>query len=205
MGGLEAIIESVNKIESEEIDINIIGKRLGNINTKDIHQAETSSALLLGFNIGFSPEVTEDMKGKVDVKTYEIIYELIDYIKDKIEEKLKPELVRKKIGEIKVLAIFSTKGNDSIIGGRVTEGEVTQDNKVKIIRENQTMGWGDILQLQCDKKNVPQATSGKECGLKVKSNFQIQEEDILEIYREEVVKKKLNNTTYTVRDKKGQS
>lgn len=190
VGSLEAIIESLAKIESEEVRINIIKKGLGNITEKEIESAAASNALILAFNVMMQPEA-ERLALEKNVKThkYKIIYELLDLIKAKIEELTEPKYEESKAGEIKVLAIFRTDKNSMIVGGKVTQGEIRMGCFIKVFRGEREMAQGSLVTLESAKQKVNMCAEGQECGLKFEGDPVIEEGDLLEFWEKKEIAK----------------
>ncbi|MBU0671050.1 translation initiation factor IF-2 [Patescibacteria group bacterium] len=192
LGSLEAIVSSLNKLNYKEVELVIIQKALGNVTDKDIIQAESSNAHIIGFNVGLTPQAQDySNSSPVPVKTYKIIYELIDYLKEELQKIVPPEIIYNEIGKLKVLKIFKAGDKSTILGGRVTKGKIKNNTLIKIIREEKQIGEGKITQLQHNKKNVDEVGTETECGLKLESGTTIKENDIFEIYVTEEKEKKL--------------
>lgn len=192
LGSLEAIVASLEKIETPEAKMNIVHQGLGNVSEKDIAQAEASGAFILGFNIKEAPNVASlASRAKVEIKLYKIIYELLDFSRDELEKLLDPDTVYEKIGELKVLAVFRTNPTWQIIGGKVINGEAVNDSTIKIKRADEEVGTGKITELQQDKKKVSKIVKGIECGLRVETEAKVEEGDILEIFESKIERKKL--------------
>ncbi len=190
LGSQEAIIESLKKIERAGIKINFVAKGLGYITESDIASAEATGAMLLGFNVVPSKSAEDLARDKkVEIKTYRIIYELIDEVKRKLNEIIKPEIVRTDLGKMSVLMVFK-KGNDwQIVGGKVLEGKVEPGAKVAVMRNQQFLTSGKLTVLQIGKQEVKDAVKGQECGIKYEGQPLIEANDVLEIYKEQEVKK----------------
>jgi len=191
-GSIEAICESLEKIEQPEMKVNIISQSLGNINEGDVLRAESENALILGFHVSIPPAVENLARDKkVEVKIYKIIYELIDEVKNRIEKLLAPEIIKINLGRLKVLAIFRTETKSMIIGGRVLDGKIEPGTKITVTRKNEKITEGKLEELQMAKQPVKEAFEGQECGLKYVGRPLIEVGDILEVYKEEVKAKKL--------------
>lgn len=192
LGSQEAIIASLEKFKLEEVGLEIIAKGLGNINEKDILRAETSNAIVLGFNTNLAPGAQNLMKEKtVPVKTYKIIYDLINEVKNELEKLLEPELIHIELGRVKILAIFRTEKTHMIVGGKVTEGKAANNFTVRVLRNKEEVGQGKITQLQQNKKNAAEVGEGEECGMKFSGPPIVQAGDILEVFKEETKAKKI--------------
>jgi translation initiation factor IF-2 len=191
-GSIEAIHESLEKIEHPEVKVNIIGQSLGNINEGDVIKAASENAIILGFHVQLPPAVEESARDKkVEIKTYKIIYELIDEVRDRLEKLLAPEKIRTVLGRMKVVKIYRTESKYMIVGGRVIDGRLELGAKASIMRKDLKIAEGKIDELQCAKQAVKEAQSGSECGVKFAGKPLIEEGDILEVYKEEIKARKL--------------
>ncbi|MFH0840442.1 MAG: translation initiation factor IF-2, partial [bacterium] len=193
LGSGEAIESSFSKIDTHGVKINIINKGLGNITEGDILKAEANHAQLIGFSVNISPQAQElARENKVNVKIYKIIYELINDIKEQIQELVKPEIKRVDLGRMKVLAIFRTEKHAQIIGGKVLEGQIKSNSFVEIKRDGEIIEEGKIGVIKIGKEEVGQAETNAECGLSYEGRPVIKEGDILNVYQEEKIYKKVN-------------
>lgn len=192
LGSLEAIEESLEKVEHEEVKIKIVSKGLGNITESDVLQAEASQALLVGFHVIVPPnaEKLAEEKG-VEIKLYKVIYDLIDEAKKRMEKLLQPEIKIVELGRLAVLAIFRKETKSMIIGGRVNKGKLESECMVNVFRGEKMIAKGKLSQLQLGKQDVNEVKSGQECGAMFEGNPVIEEGDILEAYKEEKLVKKL--------------
>ena len=196
VGSLEAVVEAIEEVKHEEINLNIVKKGLGSVTESDILQAEASEvgdrSLVIGFNVGLNSGVNALAREKaVGVKIYQVIYELIDDIKKKMEGLLSLERIRHDVGKLEVLKIFRTESGIMVIGGRATQGKITKELQVDILRDGKLIGPGKIAGLQSNKQEVTEIKSGSECGLKISTKAKIEEGDILEFYKIEEKAKKL--------------
>jgi translation initiation factor IF-2 len=191
LGSIEAIEESLAKIASNEVRANIIAKGLGNINEGDIVKAETTKAVILGFNVKPSPKAEQIARDKkVNIRTYRIIYDLISDIKTEMQNLLEPEIRRIDLGQLEVKAIFRTEGKEQIFGGAVKKGLVEKEASYEIERDGELIGLGHLLSLQAGKQEVTDVEAGQECGMKGRGDS-LAAGDILYFYKEEKIIKKL--------------
>ena len=189
LGSAEAIEESLLKLNSEKMKVKVLNKSLGNINESDIKRAENSDAIILGFNVSVNNEIQEHIREKnIRVEMFSVIYDLIKFVKEEMQKLVVPEIVKKDIGKIKVLKIFRTENKNQIIGGKVIEGEAQNNSKVEVIREGKFETQGEITQLQSGKQDVDKVELNQECGLNFAGSPVVQEDDVLELYKEESIK-----------------
>ncbi len=190
LGSQEAIIESLEKIETDDIKIDIVSKGLGSVNESDVLAAEASNAMLLGFNVipSNAAEALARDKG-IEIKTFKIIYEIIDEVKARLNELIKAELIREDLGKLEVLALFKKTDKGHIIGGKVIEGKIEANTSAAVIRNKAFIGLGKITELQSGKQEVKDVQKGQEAGLSFEGQADIEIGDILDIYREREQKK----------------
>ncbi|MDP3964286.1 MAG: translation initiation factor IF-2 [bacterium] len=190
LGSLEAIIQSLEKIESDEVRVDIVAKGLGNVTEADVQRAIASEAILYGFNVKATPSALEVAKGQdFTIRTATVIYDLIGEVFNELEQLLTPEIIRAELGELKVLAVFRTKLPNVIAGGQVTKGQMKNGAQFEIVRNNAVMGRGTVEQVQMEKRAVDSAPAGKECGLKLKVDAGLEVGDVLKAFTEETKKK----------------
>ncbi|MCU0679097.1 MAG: translation initiation factor IF-2 [Planctomycetes bacterium] len=192
LGSAEAIEESLEKINTEEVRAQIVRKGLGNITDGDIKQAEAAGAAIIGFNVKVPAVISELAREKnVIIKIYSIIYDLLNDVKEMMQNALEPFYSRRDLGRLKVLAVFKTVKGGQIIGGKVIDGIVEARANLEIEREKNIIGRGLIAKLQSAKQDVSFCEANQECGIEYEGNQPIAKDDILIIYREEKVVKKL--------------
>jgi translation initiation factor IF-2 len=192
LGSAEAIEESLMKINTKKIKVKIIHKGLGNIGEGDIKRAEDSSAQIVGFNTRVQSQVEDLVREKgIKINTFSIIYDLIKYVKNEMKAMYKPEIVRRDLGKLKVLAIFRTENDSQIIGGKVIDGTISNNVPLEIWRDDSFIDKGKISKLQEAKQDVANVESGQECGVKYEGRPLVQVGDILHFYKEEEVESDL--------------
>jgi len=192
LGSAEAIEESLMKVQNEKVKVKVIYKGLGNITEGDISRAESSGALIAGFNVKTPPKLEEAVRErKVEIKIYDVIYDLIDDVKERMQDLIKPEIELKEIGKLKVLAIFRTEPKKQIVGGKVLEGILTKNTIIDVERKGEIIERGKISSLQAGKQEVEIVETDEECGLEFVGSPIIEEGDILIIKKEEKIITKL--------------
>lgn len=194
---LEAIDQVLKTIQSEEVKYRVVDFGLGNISDGDIKKAVSFGATVVGFHVG-TTDVLKLMAGreKVEIATFEIIYELLEYIKKRMSELLEPEIKRIVHGRLKVLALFKKEAKSQIVGGKVILGKIKRGLLVEVLRQDKVIVTGKLGQLQRQKVDTEEAIEGQEAGLRIdfvaKSllpNLYLREGDILEAYEEEKIKR----------------
>ena len=188
LGSAEAIEESLMKINTKKIKVKIIQKGLGNIGEGDIKRAEDSNAQIVGFNVKLQPQVEDLIREKgTKINIFSIIYDLIKYVKSEMKNIYKPEIIRKDLGKLKVLAIFRTENSSQIVGGKVIDGQIEANSLLEIWREENFIDKGKIDKLQAGKQDVNLVEAGQECGIRYEGRPVIEIGDVLSFYKEEEV------------------
>jgi translation initiation factor IF-2 len=191
-GSLEAIEEGLSKLELEEIKLNILKSGVGDINEGDVKLAYPADAIIIGFRVKTSSDIENMAKRNgVKIRNYDIIYELFEGIKKDAAKLLDPSIEREGLGKLKVVAIFRREKTRMIIGGKVADGKFVNKTQVDIVRGEEKIGTGKIVQLQHNKKDMPEIEKGREAGLLLEGEAIVQEGDILECYRTEHKKREL--------------
>ncbi len=191
-GSLEAIRETLNKMNVSEIKLDFIHAGVGNINSSDVMLAVVSNALILGFNVAIDDLAKELMvKESVDVKNYNIIYELANDIKAAIEGMLEPKIKRIFLGRAEVRKMFKLSRGGTIAGCFVTKGKFNRSCIVSLVRNGQVVFEGKLSSLKRFKDDMREVVEGFECGISLAGFDQVMEGDIIEAYVEERIARKL--------------
>ncbi len=191
-GSVEALSDSFSKLSTEEIQINIIHKGVGAITETDVMLASASDAIIIGFNVrpaGNARQLAD--KEEIDIRNYSIIYDAIDDLKDAMEGMLSPEMKEEITGTAEIREIFKISKVGSIAGCMVTDGKISRNSKIRIIREGVVVFTGELLALKRFKDDVKDVAKGYDCGIQIKNYNDIEERDIIESFQEVAVKKKL--------------
>lgn len=182
-GTVEALSSSLQKIDVEGVKVNIIHTAVGGISESDILLAKASNAIIIGFNVrpnANAKKLAEEEK--VDIRLYNVIYKAIEEIEAAMKGLLEPEYREKVIGQVEVRQIFKVSKVGTIAGSYVTEGKVTRDSSVRIIRDGIVIYEGEIDSLKRFKDDVREVAQGYECGITIKNFNDIKEGDIFEVY-----------------------
>ena len=192
LGSAEAIEESLEKINTEEIKVKIIYKGLGNITDGDIKRAEAVNGFVISFNVKTPPVIEELAREKnVEIKSYNIIYDLINDIKELMRSLIKPTIKRTDLGKLKVLAIFRTDKDGQIIGGKVLNDKIESNTNFEIFRNKENIGEGKLVKLQAGKQDVNEVQANEECGIQFEGRPIVEEGDVLHFYKNEEIYSKL--------------
>ena len=191
-GSLEAIRETLNKLNVSEIKLDFIHSGVGNINSSDVILAIASNALILGFNVEMD-DLAKELVSKegVDVKTYHIIYELANDIKAAIEGMLEPKLKKVFLGRAEIRKVLKLTRAGIIAGCFVTKGKFTRSCVIDLVRNGAVVFEGKLSSLKRFKDDVKEVAEGFECGMSVGGFDQYMEGDILEAYEIEKTARKL--------------
>jgi translation initiation factor IF-2 len=191
-GSVEALSDSLIKLSTEEIELNIIHKAVGQISESDILLAAASNAVIVGFQVRPSLSARKlAEKEQIDIRLYSIIYDAIEEIKAAMEGMLVPELREEIIATIEIRETFKITKVGTVAGCYVKEGKITRNTKVRIIRDGIVIYSGDLGSLKRFKDDVKEVVGGYECGLNIHNFNDIQVGDIIEGYQQTEIKKTL--------------
>jgi translation initiation factor IF-2 len=191
-GSIEALSDALIKLSTEEIQVNIRHKAVGQISESDVLLAAASNAIIVGFQVRPSVSARKIAeKEEIDVRLYSIIYDAINEIKSAMEGMLSPEVREEITGTVEIREIFKITKVGTIAGCYVLEGKVTRNSKIRVIRDGIVVFTGVLGQLKRFKEDVKEVTSGYECGLNVNKFNDILVGDYIECYTETEVKKTL--------------
>lgn len=191
-GSVEALSDSLLKLSTEEIGVNILHKGVGQISETDILLASASDAIIVGFQVRPSTSAKKLAEAEqIEVRLYSIIYDAINDVKDAMEGMLAPKVEEVVVGSIEVREVFKISKVGTIAGSYVTEGNVKRNNKVRLVRDGIVVYTGDILALKRYKDDVSEVKFGYECGVSLKGYNDIQMGDIIEAFEEKEIKRKL--------------
>ena len=191
-GSVEALTDSLQKLSTEEIQVNIIHRGVGAITESDVLLASASEAVIIGFNVrpaGNARTLADNEE--IDIRMYSIIYDAINDIKDAMEGMLSPELKEEITGNAEIRETFKISKIGTIAGCMVTSGKIYRSSGIRLIRDGIVIHTGTLTSLKRFKDDAKEVSKGYDCGIQLKNYNDIQEGDILESYREVEVKKKL--------------
>ena len=191
-GSVEALSDSLLKLTTEQVAVNVIHKGVGQISESDIMLASASDAIIIGFQVRPSTKAKALAEEEsIDIRHYSVIYKAIEEIKSAIEGMLEPDIVEHVIGNVNIREVFNITKVGKVAGCMVTDGKVKRDSKVRIIRDGVVIHDGALSALKRFKDDVKEVAKGFECGISLKNYNDIQVGDDLEIYEEEEIKRKL--------------
>lgn len=191
-GSVEALTDSLQKLSTGEIEVNIIHKGVGAITESDVLLASASDAIVIGFNVrpmGNARAIAE--KEEIDIRSYSIIYDAINDVKDAMEGLLSPEIKEEVTGTVEIRETFKISKVGTIAGCMVTSGKIFRNSGIRIIREGVVVFSGELVSLKRFKDDVKEVAKGYDCGLQIKNYNDIKIGDVLECFQEVAVKKSL--------------
>ena len=191
-GSVEALSDSLIKLSTEEIQVNVIHKAVGQISESDIVLAAASDAVIIGFQVRPSLGARKEAeKEGVDIRLYSIIYDAIEEVKLAMEGMLSPDIKEEITANVEVLEVFKISKVGTVAGGMVRDGKIKRNNKVRLIRDGIVIFTGELDTLKRFKEDVREVASGYECGISIKNFNDIKVGDIIESFEEVEVKKTL--------------
>jgi len=191
-GSIEALSDSLLKLSTEEIQVNIISKAVGQISESDVLLASASDAIIIGFQVRPSTGARKLAEAEqIDIRLYSIIYDAINEIKAAMEGMLAPEFEEKITANVEIRDVFKITKVGTIAGCMVLDGKITRNSKIRIVREGVVVYTGELASLKRYKDDVKEVNSGYECGLNIQNFNNIEVGDIVEAYEQVEVKRKL--------------
>lgn len=191
-GSVEALSDSLIKLSTDEIQVNIKHKAVGQISESDILLAAASNAIVIGFQVRPSLSARRlAEKEQIDIRLYSIIYDAIEEVRAAMEGMLSPEIREEIVATLEVLEAFKITKVGTIAGCIVKEGKIKRSSKVRLIRDGIVVYTGELGSLKRFKDDAKEVVSGLECGLNIENFNDIKVGDMIEAYEETEVKKKL--------------
>ncbi|MCD9463964.1 translation initiation factor IF-2 [Photobacterium phosphoreum] len=182
-GSVEAIADSLRKLSTDEVKVNIVGSGVGAITETDATLAAASNAILLGFNVRADTSARQTIENEsLDLRYYSIIYQLIDEVKAAMGGMLSPEFRQEIIGLAQVREVFKSPKIGAIAGCMVTEGTIKRNNPIRVLRENIVIYEGELESLRRFKDDVAEVKNGYECGIGVKNYNDVRVGDQIEVF-----------------------
>ncbi|MBG9884196.1 translation initiation factor IF-2 [Bacillus paralicheniformis] len=190
-GSAEALVAALQKIEVEGVRVKIIHTGVGAITESDIILASASNAIVIGFNVRPDGNAKSTAEAEnVDIRLHRIIYKVIDEIEAAMKGMLDPEYEEKVIGMVEVRQTFKVSKIGTIAGGYVTEGTITRDSGIRLIRDGVVIYEGEVDVLKRFKDDVKEVSQGYECGITIKKYNDIREGDMIEAYVMQEIERK---------------
>lgn len=189
-GSLEALEHIFESLPQDQVLMRVVKAEVGEIGEDDVKLAKGARASILGFRTKANPAAANLAdQTKIKIETFHVIYELVQKTREFMEKMVQEQPTREEKGSLRVLAVFLSDKERQIIGGRVFQGEATKGSKVEVVRNEELVEKGRILNLQKNKKDAVSVPKGEECGLLYEGTIRIQEGDVLKFYTETSPKK----------------
>ncbi len=191
-GSVEALSDSLLKLSTDEIEVNIVHKGVGQISESDVLLAGASDAVIVGFQVRPSNAARRVAENEeIEIRLYSVIYDAINEVKDAMEGMLAPTVEEVITGNVEVREVFKISKVGTVAGCYVTDGLVKRNNQIRLVRDGIVVHTGGIGQLKRFKDDVSKVKSGYECGISLKNFKDIQEGDVIEGFEEKEVKRTL--------------
>ena len=194
-GSLTSVVDSLRLVDTEgEIALRVVSSGVGNILENDIRLAESSGAIVYGFNVELPPAVKRlAMRDKVQVRLYKVIYELLEDARSNMEQMLAPEVVETEVGKLTIKGVFRTTRDEVICGGEVLRGKVVPGTLARVIRNKEKIAEVEVKKVQRQQQAAKEVFEGEQCGLELKTTgkLAIEENDRLEFFTRELKKRTL--------------
>ncbi|MDB5185812.1 MAG: hypothetical protein JWL85_335 [Candidatus Saccharibacteria bacterium] len=193
-GSLTSVIDSLKALDTDEVAVRVVGSGVGPITDNDVRMAQTSDAIIYGFNVDMPSNIKHQAsRDRVTVQLYRVIYELIDDTRAELTKLLPPEIVETPLGRLVVKGIFKTSKTEVICGGEVTKGKLVTPALAKIIRGKEEIAEVEITNLKRGPQDAKEVFESEMCGLSFKSNSRVdlEEGDHIEAFTRETVARNL--------------
>jgi len=193
-GSSEALKNAINKIKHSEVSPRIILSDIGMINESDISLAKASNATVIGFNVKPNKEAKKLAEAqKVKIEYFNIIYKAIEFVEKSLSGLLEPERKEKIEGTAEILKIFKLSKSGKVAGSKVTDGEIKNNSKARIIRDGKVIYDGQIASIFREKNATKEVKSGLECGITFKNFLDFKEKDMIESYKVDMIERQIND------------
>lgn len=191
-GSVEALSDSLQKLSTEEVAVNVVHKGVGQITESDVLLATASDAIIIGFQVRPAPQAAKLAENEnIEIRTYSIIYDAIEEIKSAMEGLLEPKVERKTVANVEIREVYKISGIGTIAGCYVMDGKISRNSKVNLIRDGIVIYNGELASLKRFKDDVKDVAAGYECGMSIKNYNDIRQGDVIEAYEEVEVKRTL--------------
>jgi translation initiation factor IF-2 len=184
-GSLTSVVDSLKALDTDEVAVRIVSSGVGAITENDVHLANTSHAIIYGFNVAAPTEIKRlASRDKINIRLYKVIYELIDDVKDEMSKLLAPEVIENDTGRLVVRAIFKTTKTEIICGGEVTKGKLMVPSLARVMRDNDQLAEVEVAGLKRGPQEAKEVIEGEMCGvdLRTSSKLELQEGDRIEFF-----------------------
>lgn len=193
-GSLTSVINSLKALDTNEVATQLVSTGVGAITENDLHLAQTSQAVIYGFNVTMPSNIRQAAsRDRVNVRLYNVIYELIDDVKTEMSKLLQPKVVETSLGRLVVRGIFKTTKIEVICGGEVTKGLLRAPAYARVFRDNEQLAEVEVTMLKRGPQETKEVNEGEMCGVSIKTDqrLELQEGDKLEFFQRETVTREL--------------
>jgi translation initiation factor IF-2 len=191
-GSVEALKDSLLKLSTQEVQVQIIHSAVGQISESDVLLASASDAIIIGFQVRPSASARKlAEQEEIEIRLYSVIYDAINEVRDAMEGLLAPSVEETITGNVEVREVFRISKVGTVAGCMVTEGSIKRNNRIRLVRDGIVILTGEINQLKRFKEDVTEVKNGYECGLSIKNYHDLKVGDIIEAFEEKEVKRKL--------------
>ncbi len=191
-GSVETIKQELGKLQHDEVRVKVIQSMVGQITTNDVHLAEASGGIVVGFHVGVDAKARDLADNHhVDIRTYDVIYKLIEEVRDALAGLLAPELVEVYTGTAEVRKVFRVSKVGQIAGCHVTRGFIRRDSKLRLLRDGAAIYQTEIASLKREKDDASEVREGFDCGIQLKNYDDVKEGDVIEAFKIEAHKRSL--------------
>ncbi|MCA9347551.1 translation initiation factor IF-2 [Candidatus Saccharibacteria bacterium] len=194
-GSLTSLVDSIKTFDSDELNVNIIGSGVGSVTENDVRMAQTSGAIIYGFQVGISSSVRAlAQREKIEVRLYRVIYELLDDIKEELTKLLSPEVIETELGRLVVKGVFKISKTEVICGGEVTKGKLQAPALARVKRDGEIIAKEVVVEaLKQGPQETKEVQEGEMCGLsfKTESRVEVHEGDHIELFTREIKQRTL--------------
>jgi translation initiation factor IF-2 len=191
-GSVEALSDSLQKLSTPEVAVNVVMKGVGAVTESDVNLATASDAIIIGFQVRPTAQANRLAEQEnIEIRTYSIIYDAINEIKSAMEGLLEPKVEKKIVANVEVREVYKITGVGAVAGCYVLDGKIFRNSKINLLRDNIVVFSGELASLKRFKDDVKDVNYGYECGLSVKNYNDVRVGDIIEAYEEVEVKRTL--------------
>ncbi len=185
-GSAEAVKQSLEKISNEEVRVRVIHAGVGAISKSDVDLADASNAIIIGFNVRPDNVAKEEAAAtKVEMRMYRVIYDAINDVTDAMKGMLAPKYREVALGELQVRQVYKISNVGTVAGCRVTDGKITRDSKVRVVRDGIVLAEDEIASLKRFKDDAKEVAEGYECGVTLAKFADVKEGDVYEAFKME--------------------
>lgn len=193
-GSLTSVIDSLRALDTDEVAVRIVSSGVGVVSESDLHTANTSKAIIYGFNVNVPSNIKRlATRDRISIRLYNVIYELIDDVRTELSNLLAPQMVETEVGELTIKGIFKTTRTEVICGGQVTRGKLTVPTLARVMHGKEQLAEVEVTNLKRGPQDAKEVFEGELCGLSFKTpnRIEVQEGDRLELFTRQMVSRSL--------------